>query len=225
MRRQGQRPSCPPLGVPLLAALSTFACRLPWARATCARPSPTPHVNRAALPWRRPLAALQGGFAPMDLGDIPMDLLDDIAPLPMHAQPAAASGATSGRSGATVALASSASRGSGDMCAPGQALGSTSSTSWHPAVAQQAAQQAWRAAPRQPPPTLPSSSSVAPGVLASVHGMLSVPGMVAAGQAAPLVGYGMQPSVNARKLISLSLKVKGRASWLTRQCAAALVPG
>lgn len=143
----------------------------------------------------------------MDLGDIPMHLLDDIAPQPMHTQPAAASAAASGRSSGTAALTTSASRGSGDLGVLGAALGSTSSTPWHPAAAQQAAQQAWHAAARQPP-TLPSGSSVAPAVLASARSMLSMPGMVAAGQAAPLVGYGMQPSGEARKLTSLSLKVR-----------------
>lgn len=133
----------------------------------------------------------------MDLGDIPMDLLDDIAPLPMHGQPAAASAAASGRSSVTAALTPSGSRGSGDAGGLGPPMGSTTSIPWHPA----AAQQAWHAAPRQPP-ALPSGSSVAPAVLASAHGMLSMPG-----QAAPLVGYGMQPSADACKLTSMSLKV------------------
>ncbi|KAL4423948.1 hypothetical protein ABPG75_001249 [Micractinium tetrahymenae] len=209
------RPAPAPVRAPAPAPVAARApVRVPAPRTSAAPGAVAVSVAPAPprLPWG---SSQQQAFPSIDLADIPMELLDDIAPLPVHGQLAASSAAASGRSGATVALTSSASRGSGDLGGLGPAMGSTSSTPWLPAQqAQQAQQQAWRMAQRQqqapvaaPPPALPSNSSVAPGVLASAHGMLSAPGMVAAGQAAPLVGYGMQASQEARKLTSLSLKV------------------
>ena len=145
-----------------------------------------------------------------------MELLDDIPLVPLPAEFGGSSGAgpsaaASGRSGATLLHTPSASGGSYQ---PGGSLGpplggcslplpGAGDMPWPP--------HQWPRGPATMVPLAPAGpaglASAMPSVLASAHGMLSAPGMVAAGAAPPLVCYNSRAEPSYQVLTCLSLKV------------------